>query len=538
MKAKLLITILLILLGTAIFASEDPFDAEEYVRKTQELNQLAERFKAETGFRGNVSYDLNRMCLGYYEGKFADIQITAEADTASFRTAFEQIMDKVLPYTFARREQLSRTRITNMHGIIETYYYQQVNGYRVEGAGKLSIAYESGRNAFAIGNGTVELPDGDVLPVLSYDDAVRIYDENVEDDEAIKNMRKRRPFLGLLYCDVNKGSEPLYRTPDYRLCWTGGYTMTIYIDAVTGRVYKTIDNTMYDYTVNVTAKVMKDADNNGSFAISNVSLDSTWVRALCDSINDSGYTDSSGNYCFLGNTTTDFESYLSSSSGIQVNHNNGNLVMQNSSINNLPNLDFDYSSIQGNPSNLYYHALQFRKVIRNLMDVSGSSSLLDSTSFEPFIQANCTLANDVNGTYTPSASNYGLISITTGNGNYYSTLCHEMTHDIVYRSLQYNRFRVGSTSDIQGGMDEAFSSYFPCAYKNNPKYRTSLYNKDLCDSTLMVKNYQTTEYPNIHIDESLYARYHMRFPLASAWWSLRSNPLFPNSVQGVCGVDT
>ncbi|MCB5259194.1 MAG: hypothetical protein LHW48_01780, partial [Candidatus Cloacimonetes bacterium] len=158
MKAKLLITILLILLGTAIFASEDPFDAEEYVRKTQELNQLAERFKAETGFRGNVSYDLNRMCLGYYEGKFADIQITAEADTASFRTAFEQIMDKVLPYTFARREQLARTRITNMHGRIKTVYYQQVNGYRVEGAAKLSIAYESGRNAFAIGNGTVELP--------------------------------------------------------------------------------------------------------------------------------------------------------------------------------------------------------------------------------------------------------------------------------------------------------------------------------------------------------------------------------------------
>ena len=40
MKAKLLITILLLLLRTAIFASEDPFDPEEYERKTKELNKL------------------------------------------------------------------------------------------------------------------------------------------------------------------------------------------------------------------------------------------------------------------------------------------------------------------------------------------------------------------------------------------------------------------------------------------------------------------------------------------------------------------
>src|SRR5690554_6929080 len=167
MKTKAMITLLLLLICTMVFASEDAGDAAEHARKTRELNQLAERFKAETGFTGKISTDTNRMCLGYYEGKFADIQITAEADTASFRSAFEQILDKVLPYTFAKREQLVRSRITNIHGIIRTVYYQQVNGYRVEGIGRLSIDYEVGRNAFAIGNGTVELPEGDVSAMIS-----------------------------------------------------------------------------------------------------------------------------------------------------------------------------------------------------------------------------------------------------------------------------------------------------------------------------------------------------------------------------------
>jgi len=203
MKAKLLITILLLLICTAIFASEDHFDAEEYERKTQELNQLAERFKAETGFEGKISTDTNRMCLGYYEGKFADIQIIAEADTASIRSAFEKILDKVLPYTFAKREQLVRSRITNIHGRIKTEYYQQVNGYRVEGIGKLSIVYEVGRNAFAIGNGTVELPEGDVSAIITPEEAERI---------AIVDKKDDRYRVSKVYdlCLSNEGSETYY----------------------------------------------------------------------------------------------------------------------------------------------------------------------------------------------------------------------------------------------------------------------------------------------------------------------------------------
>ncbi|MFB3845381.1 MAG: hypothetical protein ACE14O_06515 [Candidatus Cloacimonadaceae bacterium] len=57
-------------------------------------------------------YDMTRVCLVFLESKFADNQITAGADTASFRVVFGQILDIVLQYTFAGREQLSRSRIT------------------------------------------------------------------------------------------------------------------------------------------------------------------------------------------------------------------------------------------------------------------------------------------------------------------------------------------------------------------------------------------------------------------------------------------
>jgi len=232
MKTKALVTMLLLLLCTMVFASEDPGDAAERARKTQELNQLAERFKAETGFRGKISTDTNRMCLGYYEGKFAGIQITAEADTASFRSAFEQILDKVLPYTFAKREQLVRSRITNIHGIIRTEYYQQVNGYRVEGIGRLSIDYEVGRNAFAIGNGTVELPVGGVSVNIAEEQAFQIARTEFEKTELCnENTPPWRHKSHIQFSSRKIGDVQL----PYRLYWRIVFPGRMYyIDAETG----------------------------------------------------------------------------------------------------------------------------------------------------------------------------------------------------------------------------------------------------------------------------------------------------------------
>ncbi|HNQ44222.1 MAG TPA: hypothetical protein PKI59_07320, partial [Candidatus Cloacimonadota bacterium] len=140
MKTQALIMLLLLLICTAIFASENPNEAEEYERKTQELNERAARFKAETGFKGDITHNGALSHLGIYRGNFPDIPFAADADSSSFRNACNMILTKILPYTLARRSQLSMSRITNNFGIIHTDYIQMVSGYRVESGGLISIS--------------------------------------------------------------------------------------------------------------------------------------------------------------------------------------------------------------------------------------------------------------------------------------------------------------------------------------------------------------------------------------------------------------
>ncbi len=107
MKTRVLIFSLLMLMAvTAIFASEDTNKNEEYFRKEQELDLLAQRFKTDTGFEGTIQYNYIRMTLSQFRGNFRDISFTAEQDTILFRIAVNSILGRVLPYIAATREQL------------------------------------------------------------------------------------------------------------------------------------------------------------------------------------------------------------------------------------------------------------------------------------------------------------------------------------------------------------------------------------------------------------------------------------------------
>jgi len=228
---RIVLAFIIILLGIS-YGYADGFPSEEDERQAKEcqLDQVADRFKAETGFRGEINYDTNRMCLGFLEGKFADIQITANADTASFRVVFEQILDKVLPYTFAKREHLSRSKISKQTGYIRAVYFQQINGYRVEGAGKLTIVYEVGRNGFRISNGSVELPENITINI-SLEQAVKI----AQDNKLIgDNDKPNNPRIAYVKGDDKNGNR-------YYLCYVlSFYGYSIYID-VSNSVIRNID---------------------------------------------------------------------------------------------------------------------------------------------------------------------------------------------------------------------------------------------------------------------------------------------------------
>jgi hypothetical protein len=249
MKIKVIIVILLLMSFSLIFASEDSAEADHW-EKVRQLDQLAERFKVETGFRGSIETSTERMCLGYYEGKFADIQITADADTTSFRAAFERILDKILPYTSAKREQLTRSKITNNLGIIQTDYYQQVNGYRVEGAGRLSINYETGRNGFSIGNGTVELLAEEVKNKIAPSEAELIAIQDINDKHDISAK-----VYNLFYS--KEGSDFYYLAYFIvvtRISNSSCEYFDYWIDALTGQIKKSGPSAVYNSDIEVTVK--------------------------------------------------------------------------------------------------------------------------------------------------------------------------------------------------------------------------------------------------------------------------------------------
>ncbi len=228
METRVMIILMLILLCTAIFASEDPSDAAEHERKTQELNQLAERFKAETGFTGSINYGYERMRLGSFEGNFSDIQYSADEDTIAFRQACERIVEKILPLSPANRMQLSMSRISKSVRGYTTDYYQQVNGYRVEGAGFIVITYEEGRKRFSIGDNTVELPDVDVSAIITLEEAIRIANL-VYFKSSNPRVQPRKVTL-----EFTNGKNQ--NNKNYYLCYNLYMGTVVCVDAVTGDV--------------------------------------------------------------------------------------------------------------------------------------------------------------------------------------------------------------------------------------------------------------------------------------------------------------
>ncbi len=203
MKTQVLITSLLLLICTAIFAVGDTSTANEQWRKTQELNQLAERFKEETGFRGEVMHSTTTMRLHVYRGNFPGVTFTADGDTIAFRQACEGIISKVLPNSQANSNQLSMSRISKSGRGYTTDYYQQVGGYRVEGAGYIMITFEDGRGYFSISDNTVELPEGDVSAMISKAAAEQIALSDMND---AKYQSSRT--VSIYY--TNRGSETYY----------------------------------------------------------------------------------------------------------------------------------------------------------------------------------------------------------------------------------------------------------------------------------------------------------------------------------------
>jgi hypothetical protein len=195
----------IILLLVVSYNYANGLSAEEAERQAKErqLEQVAARFKAEAGFRGDITPNGALSHLGILRGNFTDVPFSAGADTTSFRQACNRIIDKILPYTLATRNQLSMSRISSNLGRTETEYYQTVNGYRVENSGLILIAYDTGRFRFSISNGTVELPEGNASSIITSDEAKQIALQ-AKNDEHYTSAKCLHTFY------TNEGSDHYY----------------------------------------------------------------------------------------------------------------------------------------------------------------------------------------------------------------------------------------------------------------------------------------------------------------------------------------
>ena len=528
MKTQALITILL-LLCTAIFSTEDTNNAPEYERKTWELNQLAERFKAETGFVGRINYGYERMRLGSFEGNFTGVSLPTEGDTIAFRQACEMIVDKILPFSPANRMQLSMSRISKSGRGYTTDYIQQVGGYRVEGAGFIMITSDSGRKHFSIGDNTVKLPDGSVNVMITREEAIEIYGENV-DDQLQRRYSNFKPDFSIRYFNINKRNQGV--KPLYRLCWVGGLSRKLVIDVNTGEIYVNEASILHDLTVNVKGSAYPDH----RLVESVYDLTDTKVVAKCDGVPGiEFYTDSMGNARISGENIEDvracLESYFIT---IYDGNTEDSLATQISEYldDSLSHtIMFNRHNYVGNPSNQYYHANRF-------IDWA-SERMFDYPTAFPMIDV-------ITGCRFPEENGFlrvqYVIKINELSGDYSSTICHELTHLFVYLTLTnefMNSAGTGQQNEIlYGCMDEAFSTYFPCSYLGDAVYQSMAQDSQDISDLITVESICEEYEPSQSVTEDFYSNYFCRYPLASAWWSLRGSSLFPNSDQGVVGVDS
>jgi hypothetical protein len=221
MKTKAMITIMLLLICTAIFASEDASNAAEHARKTQELNQLAERFKAETGFEGYIGYNLQSMQFSTISGNFMDIEVTAPQDTLFMRSVFDQVVSKVMPYISARDGQLKSGKVVSNELGSGTIYWQKVNGYSIEGGGgTLRISYNLATQKLNVNNGTVDISSDPISINLSLEQAISLVQEKVFDGAEVKPTNPRIAYVPI---DNENGQA-------YYLCYVltnQGYTVFV-----------------------------------------------------------------------------------------------------------------------------------------------------------------------------------------------------------------------------------------------------------------------------------------------------------------------
>jgi hypothetical protein len=202
----------------------------------EQMDAKAVQFKAETGFDGDIRYDLRN---GVFKGIEGTMQSCTVQDTSSARLCAESILNELIPYLKTNRAQLTITRnYQNQYGCV-IQLDQRINNISLEPISYMSFHFNTeGSYCFNLGSSIVPNLDVQTDKLISQSDAEDIFSREI-DNKDIERTNAKLVITRYWSETTQENSQP----DSYKPCWVMNYIYNsehfgMYIDAITGKVLR------------------------------------------------------------------------------------------------------------------------------------------------------------------------------------------------------------------------------------------------------------------------------------------------------------
>jgi hypothetical protein len=235
---KVFLCLTLLIIGLYLFADgADNNVPAKYT--TEQMDRLANQFKTETGFIGDITYDLNFGRFSILRGTLPNVYAS---DTLSAKNSAKALIGSLQSYLKINPDQLTKWRVSPDFSVSNSYHvvgYQSVNGLGITGQPRIG---------FSIGKRTpcrLEISTN-FVPDLNFSTSSFISEEKALE---IFNSQLGKSIVEIIsidlsICNINKqGSDdlPIYRPCRVIAVYEQNCLRLYYIDAETGSILKDED---------------------------------------------------------------------------------------------------------------------------------------------------------------------------------------------------------------------------------------------------------------------------------------------------------
>ena len=506
---------------------------EEYSQKQAILSERAVRFKAETGFEGDITYNHQYMKFSQLYGTFNDIHLTAPNDTISAECAFDKVLLRITPFISASEGQLIPSIIERSQYMVSKKWEQKINGYSVHPGGIISISFNIDTQEFIINDSTVDIPNTPIPINISKEDAKQIMINEYKKSEYYNGrVRGSSQEPSIAYNRISTSKDPL----QYRLYWSMMFFQVSFsIDVETLEIHQHMNIMMYNIFA-VRGKTYKPT-------ISGLVFDPTTPpESSLRGINvvngdQNGFTDPNGyiqlslspqeNYkVSLRGERWDIRSIYNESTSLNVDYYT-EIGPMNYETNILDVIDTQDELNPAPPSlyaaNIYYHLQNQDDIFR---DISPSFSLV---TYPVIYNDNEALpANDWGGVFEVN-DNTGTVAIHYYNGYNPYIIMHELSHFYTFNRMNSLTFSGVASTMLDKAMDEAFAEYWlGRGLVTNSHIRNYSGNSIAIDLLDIYDIHSSAIYNNLSLtlNEDFYSWYYCGMPIAAVWEDIRTSLWF------------